>query len=106
MSPLVRGTHLASRGPWKAQEADPSNGAPPFDKTKIPTDGQWTVVADPTTSAAVIIDPVLDYDRPTRAVATASADTLLSLVEQKRYRVDMILDTHAHADHLTAASYL
>jgi len=69
--------------------------------------GTWQyVVADPTTSAAVIIDPVLDYDRTTRAVATASADALLSLVEQKRYRVDMILETHAHADHLTAASYL
>lgn len=69
--------------------------------------GTWQyVVADPTTSAAVIIDPVLDYDRTARAVATASADALLSLVEQKRYRVDMILETHAHADHLTAASYL
>ncbi|KND86738.1 Beta-lactamase hydrolase-like protein [Tolypocladium ophioglossoides CBS 100239] len=69
--------------------------------------GTWQyVVADPSTLATVIIDPVLDYDQATRAVATRTADSLLSLVKQKGFRVDMILETHAHADHLTAASYL
>ncbi|KAJ6443749.1 metallo-beta-lactamase domain-containingprotein [Purpureocillium lavendulum] len=69
--------------------------------------GTWQyVVVDPATRAAAIVDPVLDYDRTTRAVSTSSADALLSLVEQKGYRVDVILETHAHADHLTAASYL
>ncbi|KAE8316118.1 beta-lactamase-like protein [Aspergillus transmontanensis] len=69
--------------------------------------GTWQyVVADPSTFAAVIIDPVLDYDPASQAVTTSAADSLLSLVKEKGYKVDRILETHAHADHLTAASYL
>ncbi|KAE8356369.1 beta-lactamase-like protein [Aspergillus coremiiformis] len=69
--------------------------------------GTWQyVVADPSTSAAVIIDPVLDYDPASQVVATSSADTLLSLVKEKGYKVERILETHVHADHLTAAAYL
>lgn len=64
------------------------------------------MVADPSTSSAVIIDPVLDYDAATQTVTTQTADSLLSLVKHKGYHVDMILETHAHADHLSAASYL
>jgi glyoxylase-like metal-dependent hydrolase (beta-lactamase superfamily II) len=64
------------------------------------------VVVDPSTSTAVIIDPVLDYDPATQAVNTQSADALLALVKEKGYKVDMILETHAHADHLTASTYL
>lgn len=69
--------------------------------------GTWQyVVADPTTSTAVIIDPVLDYDPATQVITTDSADALLSLVKEEGYKIDRILETHAHADHLTAASYL
>lgn len=69
--------------------------------------GTWQyVVADPSTLAAVIIDPVLDYDPASQAVTTFAADSLLSLVKEKGYKIDRILETHAHADHLTAASYL
>ncbi|KAE8165538.1 beta-lactamase-like protein [Aspergillus tamarii] len=69
--------------------------------------GTWQyVVSDPSTLAAVIIDPVLDYDPSNQAVTTSAADSLLSLVKEKGYKVDRILETHAHADHLTAASYL
>ena len=64
------------------------------------------VVADPSTLAAVIIDPVLDYDAATNSVATTSADALLALVREKGYTVEKILETHVHADHITAASYL
>jgi len=69
--------------------------------------GTWQyVVADPSTLIAVIIDPVLDYDRITQVVTTGAADSILSLVKNKGYKIDMILETHAHADHLTAAAYL
>lgn len=64
------------------------------------------IVADPSTKAAVIIDPVLDYDPATQAITTHSADGLLSLAEREGYKIDRILETLAHADHLTAASYL
>ncbi|OAP65324.1 hypothetical protein AYL99_01296 [Fonsecaea erecta] len=69
--------------------------------------GTWQyVVADPATRTAAIIDPVLDYDPATQAVTTKSADALIALVKDKGYTVDLILETHAHADHLTASSYL
>ncbi|KAL4926790.1 MBL fold metallo-hydrolase [Aspergillus undulatus] len=69
--------------------------------------GTWQyIVADASTSTAVIIDPVLDYDPAARKIGTATADSLLSLVKKEGYRVSMILETHVHADHLTAASYL
>jgi glyoxylase-like metal-dependent hydrolase (beta-lactamase superfamily II) len=69
--------------------------------------GSWQyIVADPSTSHAIIIDPVLDYDAATAKITTQTAGSLLSIVEQKGYTVQMILETHAHADHLTAANYL
>ena len=72
-----------------------------------PTSGTWQyLIADPSTSTAVIIDPVLNYDPATQAVTTHAADSLLSLIKGKGYRIDKILETHAHADHLTASSYL
>lgn len=69
--------------------------------------GTWQyIVADPSTSAAVIIDPVLDYEPATQSITTRSADTLLALATKQGYKIEKILETHAHADHLTAASYL
>ena len=64
------------------------------------------VVADPASSRAVIIDPVLDYDQTTQTIGTETADSMLKLVKDQGYRIDMILETHVHADHMTAASYL
>lgn len=69
--------------------------------------GTWQyIIADPSTLTAVIIDSVLDYDQTTQTVTTQAADELLSIVRDNGYKVTMILETHAHADHLTAASYL
>ncbi|RDW66844.1 putative metallo-beta-lactamase protein [Coleophoma crateriformis] len=69
--------------------------------------GTWQyVVADSSTRDAVIIDPVLDYDPATQIVSARTADSLLSLTEEMGYNIVRILETHAHADHLTAASYL
>lgn len=64
------------------------------------------VVADPTLAVAAIIDPVLDYDPATRRTSTESAAALLAHVEREHLRVEWILETHAHADHLTSAQWL
>jgi glyoxylase-like metal-dependent hydrolase (beta-lactamase superfamily II) len=69
--------------------------------------GTWQyVIADPSTKKAVIIDTVLDYDQKTQTISTETADALLKMISEKRYTIEKILETHAHADHLTAASYL
>ncbi|KAL4753968.1 beta-lactamase-like protein [Aspergillus terricola var. indicus] len=69
--------------------------------------GSWQyIVADPSTGTAVIIDAVLDYDPATQEISTSSADALLSLIRKEGYSVPLILETHVHADHLTAASYI
>ena len=72
-----------------------------------PTTSTWQyVVADPGTRQAVIIDPVLDFDPVKNRISTESADKLLNLVASNRYSIVRILETHAHADHLTASAYL
>ena len=69
----------------------------------------WTVsyvVYEKEGSACAIIDSVLDYDAKSGRTRTTSADKLVEFVQQKSLRVDWILETHAHADHLSAAHYL
>jgi len=64
------------------------------------------IVADPATKVAIIIDSVLDFDPSKNTISTGTADKLLTFVKEKGYTVDKILETHAHADHLTASRYL
>ncbi|KAK4134712.1 Metallo-hydrolase/oxidoreductase [Trichocladium antarcticum] len=72
-----------------------------------PQTSTWQyIVADPATKAAVIIDPVLDFDPATSTISTETADGLLALVSEQGYTVERLLETHVHADHLTAAKYL
>ena len=64
------------------------------------------VVAEPDGPRCAIVDPVLDYDPKSGRTATRSADRLLDFLRVEKLEVDWILETHAHADHLTAAPYL
>jgi len=69
--------------------------------------GTWSyVVADPATAEAAIIDPVLDYDWKSARTATAAADELVAHCRAQGLRVRWILESHAHADHLSSAQYL
>jgi glyoxylase-like metal-dependent hydrolase (beta-lactamase superfamily II) len=64
------------------------------------------VVRAPSGDECVIIDSVLDFDQASGRTTTTSADELLTFIEQNRLQVAWILETHAHADHLSAAAYL
>jgi glyoxylase-like metal-dependent hydrolase (beta-lactamase superfamily II) len=64
------------------------------------------VAYDHAGGSAAIIDPVLDYDSAAARVATQSADEVLAFVIGQRLTVEWILETHAHADHLSAAPYV
>lgn len=64
------------------------------------------VVSDPTTKHCAIIDSVLDYDPASGRTSFASADRLISHVHEHKLTVDWLLETHVHADHLSAAPYL
>ncbi|OQM74635.1 MBL fold metallo-hydrolase [Manganibacter manganicus] len=64
------------------------------------------VVSDPETKKCAIIDPVLDFDEKSGMTATKNADAILDYVEEQGLRIEWILDTHPHADHLSAAHYL
>lgn len=69
--------------------------------------GTWSyAVADPATRVAVIIDPVLDYDAKSGRTSTTSADLLINTVLENAYQLAWILETHAHADHLSAAPHI
>jgi glyoxylase-like metal-dependent hydrolase (beta-lactamase superfamily II) len=64
------------------------------------------LVWDPATRAAAIIDPVLDFDPNAGRLGTASADAVIEAAAAENLQIDWILDTHAHADHLSGADYL
>ncbi|ODT80415.1 MAG: MBL fold metallo-hydrolase [Nitrosomonadales bacterium SCN 54-20] len=64
------------------------------------------VVYDEPGGSCAIIDPVLDYDPKAARTTGAFADKLIAFVEAKKLKVEWILETHVHADHLTAAGYL
>nr|WP_315206306.1 MBL fold metallo-hydrolase [uncultured Albidiferax sp.] len=69
----------------------------------------WTVsyiAWDPATRRAAAIDPVLDFDFKSGRTATASNDRLVAYVREQGLQLDWILETHAHADHLSGARYL
>jgi len=64
------------------------------------------VVADPDAGRCAIVDPVLDFDQPSGRTSTAFADTIVDHLREKGLTVEWILETHAHADHLSAALWL
>jgi len=71
-----------------------------------PTFTATHVVRDPAGAAAAIVDPVLDYDAASGRTSTKTADALLAYLAEHDLKVEWILETHAHADHLSAAAYL
>ena len=71
-----------------------------------PTSTFSYVVWDPATRDALVIDPVLDYDGAAGRTGTASAAALLAVLDSEHLQLRWILETHAHADHLTAAAFL
>jgi glyoxylase-like metal-dependent hydrolase (beta-lactamase superfamily II) len=64
------------------------------------------LVGDPSSGHAAIVDPVRDYDHRSGTASTVSADRVLAKAAERGVTVDWILETHAHADHLTAAPHL
>ena len=71
-----------------------------------PTNTMSYVVADPETKACAVVDSLLDYDAASGRTATVSADRLIAFVKAQGLTVEWIIDTHVHADHLTAAPYV
>lgn len=64
------------------------------------------VVADPETKACAVVDSVLDFDPASGRTNTESADEIVDFIQKNDLKVEWILETHVHADHLSAAPYL
>lgn len=64
------------------------------------------IVSDPTSGQAAIIDPVLDYSPNNGRVGTATADAMLAVIEDQGLSLAYLLETHAHADHLSSAHHM
>lgn len=64
------------------------------------------VVHDPATKEAAIVDSVMDFDEPSGRTSFAGAQLVIDYVESEALTVEWLLETHAHADHLSAAPYL
>lgn len=64
------------------------------------------VVSDEKAHACAVIDPVLDYDAASGRTSSASADRVVSYIRDHKFTLEWILETHAHADHLSAGKYI
>jgi glyoxylase-like metal-dependent hydrolase (beta-lactamase superfamily II) len=64
------------------------------------------VVWDPATMKAAVLDPLLDYDAAGGSIRHASADALIAFVLAEKLDLEWVIDTHVHADHLSAAPYV
>jgi len=74
-----------------------------FDET---TNTVTYVVADPASNKCVVIDPVLDYDAVAGRISTDSVDAVIDFIKQENLLLEWVLETHIHADHLSAAPAL
>ncbi|MCB1360438.1 MAG: MBL fold metallo-hydrolase, partial [Rhodobacteraceae bacterium] len=64
------------------------------------------VVRDPNSKKCAIVDSVLDFDYASGRTDTRSADAVIAFVQDKGFEVEWLLESHVHADHLSAAPYL
>ena len=64
------------------------------------------LLADPATKRAAVIDPVLDFDAKAGRTETRSADAMLAAAKEAGWSIDWVLETHVHADHLTASAHI
>jgi glyoxylase-like metal-dependent hydrolase (beta-lactamase superfamily II) len=71
-----------------------------------PTNTVSYLVSDPATKRAAVIDPVLDYDHRTGKASVKSADAILEAAAAANVSIEWVLETHAHADHLSGAPYV
>jgi glyoxylase-like metal-dependent hydrolase (beta-lactamase superfamily II) len=71
-----------------------------------PTNTVSYLVSDPATKCAAVIDPVLDYDHRTGKASAKSADAILQAAKVRGLTIEWVLETHAHADHLSGAPYV
>ena len=71
-----------------------------------PTNTISYLVADPSSGEAAVIDPVLDFDLASGEADTRSAERIVAAAQSHGWRIAMVLETHAHADHLSAAPFI
>lgn len=95
--------------------AAPATSAGAAERAAVPEVTAWFdqatftvtyLVADPDTRRAAVVDSVLDFDQASGRTSTASADRVLEQARAQGVEIELILETHVHADHLTAAPYL
>jgi glyoxylase-like metal-dependent hydrolase (beta-lactamase superfamily II) len=71
-----------------------------------PTNTISYLVGDPATRTAAVIDPVLDFDLASGIADTRSAERILAFAREQDWQIEMVLETHAHADHLSSAPFI
>lgn len=77
--------------------------APFFDKD---TNTFSYVVKDPSSNSCAIVDSVLDFDYPSGSISYTGADRIIDYVKEHNLKVEWLIETHVHADHLSAAPYI
>lgn len=64
------------------------------------------IVQDPDSSCCAVVDPVLDFDQASGTISFVSADEMISTIRDQGLTLELLIETHVHADHLSAAPYM
>lgn len=64
------------------------------------------IIKDPNSSACAVVDPVLDFDQASGTIAYESADKIIKAIQKQNLSLELLIETHVHADHLSAAPYI
>ncbi len=71
-----------------------------------PTNTISYVVRDPASDACAVVDSVMDIDYPSGSITYGGADKIIAFIKDKNWRLEWLIETHVHADHLSAAPYI
>jgi glyoxylase-like metal-dependent hydrolase (beta-lactamase superfamily II) len=71
-----------------------------------PTNTISYVVRDPASDACAVVDSVMDIDYPSGSITYGGADNIIAFIKDKNWRLEWLIETHVHADHLSAAPYI
>jgi len=94
---------MTSRATVDNPKAGKAIVTPFFDE---PTNTFSYVVADPASQSCAVIDSVMNLDYPSGTISFEGADQIIAFIQDKQLKLEWLLETHVHADHLSAAPYL
>ena len=92
----------------KSEQHEDNNASSPLVATFFDEDSSTFsyVVTDPSSNNCAVVDSVLDFDYASGGISYQGADAIIAYIEKRGLKLEWLIETHVHADHLSAAPYI